>query len=194
MTGSFCWISSSCQHAFRDQRACLPSVMWFLTRQAEHSVKALSFWWELVFNYQGKYVKRKRKSLSRVQLSVTPWTIACQTSLSMEFSIQNTGVGSHPLLQGIFPTQRSNLGLPPYRWVLHCLSHQGSLRCCSGQPVPPSADLPDPGVDRGSPALQADSLPTELPGKPPWYVKYKQFLEIVKLTFELNVSLSIIGS
>ncbi|TKC53049.1 hypothetical protein EI555_014643, partial [Monodon monoceros] len=32
MTGSFCWISSSCQHVFRNQRACLPSVMWFLTR------------------------------------------------------------------------------------------------------------------------------------------------------------------
>ena len=28
-------------------------------------------------------------------------------------------------------------------------------------------DLPDPGVELGSPALQADSLPTELSGKPP---------------------------
>ena len=28
-------------------------------------------------------------------------------------------------------------------------------------------DLPDPGVEPGSPALQVDSLPTELPGKPP---------------------------
>ena len=27
-------------------------------------------------------------------------------------------------------------------------------------------DLPDPGIELGSPALQADSLPTELPGKP----------------------------
>ena len=29
-----------------------------------------------------------------------------------------------------------------------------------------SPDLPDPGIKLGSPALQADSLPTELPGKP----------------------------
>ena len=29
-----------------------------------------------------------------------------------------------------------------------------------------SGDLPDPGIKPGSPALQADSLPTELPGKP----------------------------
>ena len=39
---------------------------------------------------------------------------------------QNTGVGSRSLLQGIFPTQGSNPGLPHCRWVLHQLSHQGS--------------------------------------------------------------------
>ena len=37
----------------------------------------------------------------------------------------------------------------------------------SGQPIPSPADLPDPGIELGSPALQADSLPAELPGKPP---------------------------
>ena len=31
---------------------------------------------------------------------------------------------------------------------------------------PPDPDLPDPGIEPGSPALQADSLPTELPEKP----------------------------
>ena len=36
----------------------------------------------------------------------------------------------------------------------------------SGLPFPPPGDLPDPGSELGSPALQADSLPTELPGKP----------------------------
>ena len=61
---------------------------------------------------------------------------------------KNTGVGSCSLLQGIFPTQGSNPGLPHYRkisllqgifptqglnpglwhcrWILYCLSHQGS--------------------------------------------------------------------
>ena len=29
------------------------------------------------------------------------------------------------------------------------------------------ADLPDPGIEPGSPELQEDSLPAELPGKPP---------------------------
>ena len=35
----------------------------------------------------------------------------------------------------------------------------------SGQPIPSPADLPDPGIEPESPALQADSLPTELSGK-----------------------------
>ena len=33
-------------------------------------------------------------------------------------------------------------------------------------PFPPPGDLPHPGIEPGSPALQADSLPTELQGKP----------------------------
>ena len=32
----------------------------------------------------------------------------------------------------------------------------------SGLPFPSPGDLPDPGIEPGSPALQADSLPTEL--------------------------------
>ena len=40
---------------------------------------------------------------------------------------QNTGVGSLSLLQGIFPTQQSNPGLPHCRQILY-LSHQGSPR------------------------------------------------------------------
>ena len=33
-------------------------------------------------------------------------------------------------------------------------------------PLPSPGDLPDPGIEPWSPALQADSLPSELPGKP----------------------------
>ena len=35
----------------------------------------------------------------------------------------------------------------------------------SGLPCPPPGDLPDPGIEPWSPALQADSLPPEPPGK-----------------------------
>ena len=39
---------------------------------------------------------------------------------------KNTGVGRHALLQGIFPSQGSNPGLPHCRQILYRLSHQGS--------------------------------------------------------------------
>ena len=41
---------------------------------------------------------------------------------------QNTGVGSLSLLQGIFPPQGSNPGLPHCRQIVYQLSHKGSPR------------------------------------------------------------------
>ena len=67
------------------------------------------------------------KSLSRVQLFVTPWTVARQAPLSMGFSRQEY-------------------------W--------------SGLPFPSPGDRPNPGIEPGSPALQADVLSSEPPGKP----------------------------
>ena len=68
----------------------------------------------------------KVKSLSHVQLFVTPWTIAYQAPPSMGFSRQEY-------------------------W--------------SGLPFPPG-DLPDPGIEPGSPTFQADALTSEPPGNP----------------------------
>ena len=64
----------------------------------------------------------KVKSLSRVQLFATPWTVAYQALPSMGFSRQE-------------------------RW--------------SGLPFPSPGNLPDLGIEPGSPALQADALPSE---------------------------------
>ena len=75
-------------------------------------------------------------------------------------------MGSLSLLQGIFPTQGLNPGLPHYKWILYQLSHKGSLRTREWVAYPFSVDLPDPGIKPGSPALQADSLPAEPQGKP----------------------------
>ena len=51
--------------------------------------------------------------------------------------------------------------------LLHCrLSHKGSPRILEWVAYPFPPDLPDPGIEPGSSALQADSLPTELSGKP----------------------------
>ena len=54
--------------------------------------------------------------------------VAHQAGFSVhgDYTGQNTGVGCHVLLQGIFLTQGSNLGLPHYRQILYHLSHQGS--------------------------------------------------------------------
>ena len=45
---------------------------------------------------------------SRVQLFETLWAVARQAPLSMGFSRQDTGVGCHALLQGIFLNQGWN--------------------------------------------------------------------------------------
>ena len=79
---------------------------------------------------------------------------------------KNTGMGCHALLQGIFPTQGSNPGLPHCRRILYHLSHQENPRILEWVAyIPSPVDLPDPGIKPGSPALQADSLPAELPDK-----------------------------
>ena len=70
-------------------------------------------------------------SFSYVQLFATPWPIAHQAPLSMEFSMQEY-------------------------W--------------SGYPFPSLVDLPYPGNEPVSPALQADSLLSEPPGKHHMYV------------------------
>ena len=56
----------------------------------------------------------------------TPWTVACQASCPWNSLGKNTGVGCHFILQGIFPIQGSNLGLPHCRQILYHLSHQWS--------------------------------------------------------------------
>ena len=56
-----------------------------------------------------------------------------------DFPGKSTRVGCHFLLQGIFPTQGSNPGLPHCRQTLYCLSHQGSP--WSGFKVHPSCSI-----------------------------------------------------
>ena len=72
--------------------------------------------------------------------SATPWTVQSTRLLCPWNSHWNTAMACHSLLQGIFPTQGLNPGLP------HC---------------------PNPGIEPRSPALQVNSLPTEPPGKLP---------------------------
>ena len=91
----------------------------------------------------------------------TLWTVArllCPGSSPGK----HIGVGYHFLLQEIFPTQGWKPGLPHCRQILYQLSHKGSPRKLGVG----SLSIPDPGIEPGSPALQMDSLPTELSEKP----------------------------
>ena len=54
-----------------------------------------------------------------LSLFATSWTVTHQALLSMDSPGENIGVGCHALLQGIFPTQGSNPGLP------HCRQPNG---------------------------------------------------------------------
>ena len=58
--------------------------------------------------------------LSHVWLFATPWTVACQAPLSMEFPGKNAGVGCQFLLQEIFLTQGLNPCLLHCRQILYC--------------------------------------------------------------------------
>ena len=64
----------------------------------------------------------------------------------------------------------SHVQLVPTPWTVACQAplSMGFSRqeYWSGLPFLPSEDLPDPGIEPRSPALQADSLLTELQGKP----------------------------
>ena len=69
-------------------------------------------------------------SLSVVSHSLQPVrTVARQAPLSMGIPQARTLEWvATPFSGGIFPTQGSNPGLPHCRWILYCLSHQGSPR------------------------------------------------------------------
>ena len=75
-------------------------------------------------------------------------------------------MGCHALFQGVFPNQGSNSGFPHFRQILYHLSHKGSPTIVEWVAYPFLGDIANPGIEPGSPALQEDSLPAELPLKP----------------------------
>ena len=73
----------------------------------------------LIMKYIFSFISHHQvQSFSPVQLFVTARTVTRQAPLSMGFCRQNTGMDCHFLLQGIFQTQGSNLGLQHCRQIL----------------------------------------------------------------------------
>ena len=75
-----------------------------------------------VLNYHTVYLKLESESCSIMSNSLWPHGLYSPWNSPS----QNTGVGSHSLLQGILPIQESQPGLPYFMWILYHLSHQGS--------------------------------------------------------------------
>ena len=73
-------------------------------------------WVAISFSNAGKWSRSVMSNSLRPQELYSPWNSPGQ----------NTEVGSLSLIQGIFPTQRLNPGLPHCRWILYQLSHKGS--------------------------------------------------------------------
>ena len=67
------------------------------------------------------------RTLCMLSHFATPWTVACQASLSMGFSGQEYWSGLPFPSPGDHPGQRLNPSLLHCRQILYCLSHQGSL-------------------------------------------------------------------
>ena len=54
-------------------------------------------------------------------------------------------------------------------------------------PCPSPGDLPGPGIEPGSPTLQADSLPFELPGKTLVFIFIYLFFPFLKFIFKWRI-------
>ena len=118
------------------------------------------------------YFKKGRmwKLLSRVWLCDPVHGILQARILEwVSFSLLQ-GIFSISFSRGIFPIQGLNSGLLHCRQILYQLSHQWSPKILEWVPYHFSSGSPNPGIDPGIklgfPALQANSLPAELPRKP----------------------------
>ena len=69
-----------------------------------------------------------QETLSLLKVKVTQSCLTVCDPMDMGFSRPGYWNGSLSLLQGIFPTQGSNPGLPHCGWILYQLSHRGSPR------------------------------------------------------------------
>ena len=94
----------------------------------EHFLQRWTQWMDLTEteDIKKKWQEYMEVLFNCVQLFATPWTV--RLLCPWGFPGKNTGVDCHSLLQGIFPTQGSNLGFMHWRQILYCLSYHRSPR------------------------------------------------------------------
>ena len=135
----------SCSGVFCHITACL-----LMTETRFHHLKLSCYLWALILCY----LDSEWKLLSHVWLFrphglYSPWNSPGQ----------NTGVGSLSLLQGIFPTQGLNPGLPNCRRILYQLSHKGSPRQIGRSSISALPSRPPPPPLPPGPEFQSVSFP-----------------------------------
>ena len=87
------------------------------------------------------------------------------SSVHGDSSGNNTGVGCHALLWGIFPTQGSNPGLPYCRWIFYHLSNQESPRILEWVAYPFCRGPSQPRNQTGVSCIAGRFFTFELQGK-----------------------------
>ena len=100
------------------------------------NIKRYSLWrrklyrsWTQIYIIKGRVRETESVSHSAAPDSLWPHGLEAASLLRPWNSPGKiTGVGSHFLLQGIFPTQGWNLGLLHCRQTLYCLSHKGRTK------------------------------------------------------------------
>ena len=98
--------------------------------QVNKTTAVYSFPWTYREPETRKYSCSANESVSRSIMSECMWPHGLEpTRLLYPWNSpgKNTGVGCCALLQGIFPTQGSNLSLMHFRQILYRLSYQGTF-------------------------------------------------------------------
>ena len=105
--------------------------VWFTARKSYHTLLFNhSFLWSIWKNkvLQDPTSIKKQGEGRKDLVKYRTWEPGLNYTVHGILQARSTGLGNLSLLQGIFPTQGSNPGVPQCRWVLYHLSHQGSPR------------------------------------------------------------------
>ena len=124
--------------------------------------------------------------VTQLWLFATPWTVACQSPLSM-------GILKGRILEWVAMPSSRGYSQPRDQTQVSCITGgfftiwaiKGAQEYWSAYPIPSTGYLPHPGIKLVSPALQADSLPAEWDN---WILFFNSILTLI--VWDWNTGLS----
>ena len=127
-------------------------------------------------NSKEEFFKNHRKERDLIQEigkgrdenKATSPRVTCVCLLALQLSNCSFGLFETSVKVKVKPLSRVQLFATPWTVGHQARASMGLPRqeYWSGLPFPSPGDLPDPGIEPGSPALQAEALTSEPPGKP----------------------------